>query len=177
MTSEEYFSAAEFFGYTSQKFCSEVHAICYNEYLRCVSSTKEKLQTMYPDRKEEIQEGYTNLLIGFSRHLDEQTEYFLQYYEKNIHGILCGVPVYGVEVEESREVGERLSNLKQRTIAVNQLNHTLSQRVTKMEEEIHKREALLLKMQQFAEKKKDIDQAKIMLEKLRSMVDQDKPEQ
>ena len=133
---EQELAAADFFGYTSHKFCGEVHAICYNEYLSCVCSTRERLQTMYPERKEEIQEGCTNLLVAFSRHLDENAEYFLQYYEKNIHSIPCGVPLYGVEIEESREAGEKLNNLKQRIVAVNQLNHTILERVTKMEEEV-----------------------------------------
>ena len=174
---EQELAAADFFGYTSHKFCGEVHAICYNEYLSCVCSTRERLQTMYPERKEEIQEGCTNLLVAFSRHLDENAEYFLQYYEKNIHSIPCGVPLYGVEIEESREAGEKLNNLKQRIVAVNQLNHTILERVTKMEEEVHRREALLLKLQQFAKKKKEVEQAKTLLEELRSVVDKDRPEQ
>ena len=90
---------------------------------------------------------------------------------------LCECAVDGVEIEESREAGEKLNNLKQRIVAVNQLNHTILERVTKMEEEVHRREALLLKLQQFAKKKKEVEQAKTLLEELRSVVDKDRPEQ
>lgn len=167
--SEEQLAATEFFGYTANNFCGEVHAICYNEYLACVRTMREKLESMYPDRKEDIERGCTSVLMSFARHLDIDMVRFQQYYEKNFC-IPHEVPVYGTDIEDSRGAGERLRELQQRIVAVNHLNRTLLQKVTMLEEEVKKRESLLVKVRELAEKKKDVEHAQRLLDNLKSVV-------
>ena len=165
--SEEQLAASEFFGYTVWKFSGEVHSICYNEYLACVRKMSDKLETMYPDRQEEIRQGCTSLLMAFSRHLDEDMTRFMQYYEKNFR-IPAQVPVYGEEIEQARGAGERLRELQQRIAATNFLNKKLLERVSLMKEELSKREALLRKAKELSKRVEELEQVKQLLDELRS---------
>ena len=42
--SEQDVMMKDFYGYTSGRFCEEVHAIIYNEFLALVQSMKEKIE-------------------------------------------------------------------------------------------------------------------------------------
>lgn len=42
--SEQDVMMKDFYGYTSSRFCGEVHAIIYNEFLACIQSMKEKIE-------------------------------------------------------------------------------------------------------------------------------------
>ena len=123
----------------------------------------------YPEKAEEIHQSCTSLLMDFSNSLDADIRGFLQYYTKNF-AIPSHVPVYGMELEQSRGAGDRLTGCLHGAVASAHLNTQLLERVEQLQAISGRHEQQLAQVRKVREKVKQLEEAKRVLEQLRGEV-------
>ena len=140
----------KFFGLIVEKFCAEIHAVGYNEYLKAVTVLKETLMEEFPEKKEAVERGCGEMLKKFSEEFENiWFNKFFSLCKSNVFEVPPEVTVYDPElekVEENQKAQETCVNLQQTIMASKYLNLQLVERIKKMDDEITERKALLAKL-------------------------------
>ena len=95
---------------------------------------------------------------------------FLQYYTKNFV-IPPHVPVYGMELEQSRGAEDKMLGFQNSAMASAHLNARLLERIRKLRAISARHEQLLARVRKAKESAKQLEEVKGLLERLRAEVD------
>lgn len=163
--------ATEFFGFVPDQLYHEVYAVGYNEFLTAVTSLREVLHGEFPDKKDEIEVGCSNLLASYSHHFDrEWFQVFLQYCSKNIFTIPRHIPVYGSDVVSDDTVLDEVEEMRYRITATHYLNKQLEAKIQEIDKEIAASKELLVKIEQAESMCRTLQTTKELEYKLNSAV-------
>lgn len=148
-------AASEFFGFVPEQLYHEIYAVGYNEFLAAVSSLRNTLLSEFPENRQEVERGCSQLLASYSEHFDQRFTKLVQYLTKNIFVMPRHIPVYKKDLAETKENKEalfRVKELRYRIMATEYLNTKLVEQAKELDGEIAKRKALLAEIE-VAEKK------------------------